>query len=289
MNRQAMLIVRRLRSGLQDDGYINPVFIQYNKIPRAKAHGILMMLASRDSPAFGGTDRSSSLLLVGRVLRSVSIKSVNMAENNINTKGLLLVITGPPASGKDTVVKELLNDSSLGFTRIVSYATREKREGEIEGVDHYFVSEDRFQSLRKSGNLIEHVRSGTTWKGTPKEPFLNIIHQDHKCIWRIDPFRSAKTKTLFYKHFGKRAGQLLYDKTVTIFINVTNKEMLKKRWMDRKKDEDINQFEIRYKKDMEVFNKLKQKYDYIVDNEGTVSDTVREIKNILYKTKLTNG
>ena len=206
-----------------------------------------------------------------------------MAANNftLNNNGLLLVLTGLPASGKDSVMKALVDDEDLGFRRIVTYATRKAREGEINGVDHHFVSEESFHQIKKSGGLIEHVKTGTTWKGTPKEPFLNIIQQNHRCIWRIDPFRSAKTKALFHKHFGKVTGEQLYSKTVTIFINVTDKETLKKRWMERKKDEDTKQFEIRYRKDLEIFNKLRHKYDYIIDNSGDIQKTISEIKNIV--------
>lgn len=204
-----------------------------------------------------------------------------MVHNTPTNSGLLLVLTGPPASGKDTIMRELLKDRSLGFTRIVSYATREMRSGETEGVDHYFVSEEYFYSIKNKGNLIEHVRTGTSWKGTPKEPFINIIHQNHRCIWRIDPFRGAKTKSLFYKHFGHELGHQLYSKTITIFINIADKETLKKRWIERKKDEDINQFETRFNKDMEIFNKLKNKYDYVVNNDGEIKNAVREIKNII--------
>lgn len=129
-----------------------------------------------------------------------------MVHNTPTNSGLLLVLTGPPASGKDTIMRELLKDRSLGFTRIVSYATREMRSGETEGVDHYFVSEEYFYSIKNKGNLIEHVRTGTSWKGTPKEPFINIIHQNHRCIWRIDPFREQKRNHYFINISGTNSG-----------------------------------------------------------------------------------
>jgi len=73
----------------------------------------------------------------------------------------------------------------------------------------------------------------------------------------------------------------LYNKTVTVFINVSDKETLKKRWLTRKKDEDIKQFEIRYAKDIEIFEKLKNKYDYIIDNDQNIEKTIEEIKTII--------
>ena len=201
--------------------------------------------------------------------------------NTDTDNGLLLVLTGLPASGKDTIVRALLADSSLKLNRITTFATREIRKGEINGKDHYFVSKEQFRLLQKKGALLEHVKSGTTWKGTPKEPFKNIIKFNHRCVWRIDPYRSIRTKTLFQKHFGKKMAEQLYSKTVTVFINVSDKETLKKRWLTRKKDEDIKQFEIRYAKDIEIFEKLKNKYDYIIDNDQNIEKTIEEIKTII--------
>lgn len=196
-------------------------------------------------------------------------------------KGLLLVLTGLPASGKDSVMKALLSDASLKFSRITTYATREMRKGEVNGVDHFFVNQEEFHLLQKNGLLLEHVRTGTTLKGTPKEPFLNIAKFNHRCIWRIDPYRSAHIKSLFQKKFDKKVAEQLYTKTVTVFINVTNKDALKKRWLGRKNNEDINQFEIRFKKDMEIFNKLKGKYDYVINNDRSLKKTIAEIKKIV--------
>ncbi len=204
------------------------------------------------------------------------------ADSSVQGKdGMLLIITGPPASGKDTVMKALLDEHDLNLSRIVTYATREIRSEEKNGVDYHFVSEEEFHYLRKKGHFIEHVKTGTTWKATPKEPFLNVVRQNHRCIWRIDPFRSARSKSLFIRQFGKETGEQLYNKTVTIFINVNDKEILKNRFLSRKKYEDIVQFEMRFEKDMKVFEKLKHKYDFVVDNSGDVNKTIKEIKEII--------
>ena len=51
----------------------------------------------------------------------------------------LITITGPSGAGKDTVAR-MLSDTG-GYKVLCSYTTRPKREGEIDGVEHYFVEQ----------------------------------------------------------------------------------------------------------------------------------------------------
>ena len=50
---------------------------------------------------------------------------------------MLLVICGKMCSGKDTIVKRLINK---GFKKVVTYTTRPKRRGETDGVDYHYIS-----------------------------------------------------------------------------------------------------------------------------------------------------
>ena len=74
--------------------------------------------------------------------------------NTDTDNGLLLVLPGLPASGKDTIVIALLADSSLKLNRITTFATREIRKGEVNGDDYYFVSEEQFRLLQKKGHYL---------------------------------------------------------------------------------------------------------------------------------------
>lgn len=80
-------------------------------------------------------------------------------------RGLLVVLSGPSAVGKDSVLKRVFQlDPSLKYS--VSYTTRQPRPGEVDGVDYSFVSDEEFDRLVEGGELLEwaHVhghRSGT--------------------------------------------------------------------------------------------------------------------------------
>ena len=62
----------------------------------------------------------------------------------LNTRGLLVVISGPSGVGKGTVRKALFNRTGHNLDYSVSMTTRAPREGEIDGSDYYFVSKEEF-------------------------------------------------------------------------------------------------------------------------------------------------
>ena len=54
----------------------------------------------------------------------------------------IICVIGKAAVGKDTLVNELLKDNQ--YRKAISYTTRPKRAGEIDGKDYYFISLEEF-------------------------------------------------------------------------------------------------------------------------------------------------
>ena len=69
--------------------------------------------------------------------------------------GKIFYLMGKSASGKDSIYNSLINDKSLELNGIVMYSTRPMREGEVDGQDYYFVSEEKIDEFRKQGKVIE--------------------------------------------------------------------------------------------------------------------------------------
>ncbi|MBP3676958.1 MAG: guanylate kinase, partial [Agathobacter sp.] len=56
--------------------------------------------------------------------------------------GKIICVMGKSSSGKDTIYEKLLNESQLDLKRIIPYTTRPIREGEEEGREYHFCSEE---------------------------------------------------------------------------------------------------------------------------------------------------
>ena len=68
--------------------------------------------------------------------------------------GRIYYIMGKSATGKDTVYKELLVRRP-DLKTIVPYTTRPIREGEINGVEYHFTTNEKLEELKKTGKVIE--------------------------------------------------------------------------------------------------------------------------------------
>lgn len=78
--------------------------------------------------------------------------------------GKIFYLMGKSSSGKDTMFKKLIEDKALGLKTIVGYTTRPMREGERDGVEYFFVDEEKMLLLEAEGKVIER-RSYNTVHG----------------------------------------------------------------------------------------------------------------------------
>lgn len=69
--------------------------------------------------------------------------------------GKLFCIMGKSASGKDTVFRRLTQDERLSLKKVVPYTTRPSRNGEVNGQDYYFVSDDAYNQMWDDQKIIE--------------------------------------------------------------------------------------------------------------------------------------
>lgn len=79
-----------------------------------------------------------------------------LQELNNKRRGVMFVFGAPSGTGKTTVIKKLLaEDDSLNWS--VSVTTRPAREGEVDGVDYHFVSEEEYSEMLKNDAFYENV------------------------------------------------------------------------------------------------------------------------------------
>ncbi len=111
-------------------------------------------------------------------------------------RGRLVVLAGPSAVGKSTVVrriKELLPE--LVFS--VSATTRDPRPGEVDGVDYHFVGPRRFAEMIAAGELLEwaEIHGGLQRSGTPRGPVEAALAAGSPILVEVDLAGARNVKT----------------------------------------------------------------------------------------------
>ena len=102
------------------------------------------------------------------------------------SRGLLIVISGPSGVGKGTVVKEFINDPDLNLTYSVSMTTRDKRPGEVDGVNYYFVTREEFEKARENGEMLETAEFVGNYYGTPLGEVEKLRNEGKNVLLEIE-------------------------------------------------------------------------------------------------------
>ncbi len=111
----------------------------------------------------------------------------------MSDKGILIVLSGPSGVGKGTVRKAVFSRPDAKFEYSISMTTRKPREGEVDGVDYFFQSKEKFEQLIEEGKLLEYAEYVGNYYGTPvdyvketleagKDVFLEIEVQGAKQV-----------------------------------------------------------------------------------------------------------
>ena len=104
-------------------------------------------------------------------------------------KGQLIVISAPSGAGKTSIIKNVikkLNDENRKSKFSVSHTTRLPREGDIDGSDYFFVSNEIFDELYEAGNFIETAEVHDYKYGTSKDFIDENINQGINVFLEID-------------------------------------------------------------------------------------------------------
>ena len=177
----------------------------------------------------------------------------------------LVVISGPSGVGKGTIVK-LLQDKykkeSKKLYLSISCTTRSPREGEIDGVHYYFITEGEFLKRIHDEDFFEYNKYGTgKYYGTPKSTVINYLNKGYDVILEID--------VNGYKQIKEQ-----YPDCVGIFIMPPSIDELYERLKGRGTEtKEVIEQRIETAK-LEISQ--KDLYDYIITNENEKSEEAME-------------
>ena len=165
--------------------------------------------------------------------------------------GKLIVISAPSGTGKTTVVKKLLQQST-NLEASVSFTTRKMRENEKEGLDYFFVSEKTFTNMIKNDDFLEHATVFGNFYGTEKKSVSENLQKGVNVILEIDWQGAQQIKRSM-------------PSCVMIFLIPPSKEVLLDRLKNRGTDSDQ---EIAYRFNQAVLDlEQSNKFDLVLVND----------------------
>lgn len=181
-----------------------------------------------------------------------------------NEKKKLFVISGSSGVGKGTVIEGFLKRNP-DFSLSISYTTREKREGEIDGVNYFYVSKEEFLQGIKNDEFLEWAEFSGNCYGTKKSFVEKCLKENKDLILEIETQGALQVKEKM-------------PESVLIFITPPSYEDLELRLRKRKTEsEEAISKRLDFVK-LEIEN--SDKYDYKIVNDK-LEDAIIEFEKII--------
>lgn len=178
-------------------------------------------------------------------------------------EGKLIVVSGPSGTGKGTIVNRVIQDTNCEFS--VSMTTRKPREGEIDGVHYFFVTEEEFVANIERDGFFEHAQAYGNRYGTPKAPIFEKMSKGIDVILDIEMQGALQVKKA-------------HNDAVLIFILPPSLKVLRERLLGRG-TETKEAVELRLSKTLDEFRYIDE-YDYLVVNDD-LENAVKAVEDII--------
>ena len=177
----------------------------------------------------------------------------------------ILILTGKSTSGKDSISDELIK---LGYKRLVTYSTRDKRKNEIDGITYNFISISDFLERLSKDFFLEfryyNTENGICFYGSSKDSYKKADDKTF-CILTPSGLRKLKENNIPYTAF---------------LIDISDEEILRRQIL---RHDEPTEAERRFQADKIDFEHCEELIDYTINNENRdVSDVAREIDR-MYK------
>ena len=184
--------------------------------------------------------------------------------NTDRFKRKLLIISGPSGVGKGTVIKQLIQQLDC-VDIAISATTRLPRNGEVDGVDYYFYTQQVFDKKVQNGDFIEYCNVHGNHYGTLNSEISRINSTGKICVLEIDTQGAKKIK------------KALSDAHL-IFLKPPSIQELQRRL--EKRGSETNS-DLRYRLDNAV-NELNESklYDFVLINDN-INVTVKRITDFI--------
>ena len=183
-------------------------------------------------------------------------------------ENIMIILSSPSGVGKTTLTKKI-QQKYHSFKISVSHTTRPPRTNEVDGVDYYFVSNEKFVKLINEGKFYEYAKIFENYYGTLKKNVDDTI-VENDIIFDID-WQGTKQLSQF-KNLN----------LIKIYLITENKKELKKRLIKRNQNT-LDEVEKRFNSFDEDIKHWSD-YDYIVINKN-LDVCFKQIENIILTNK----
>lgn len=183
----------------------------------------------------------------------------------MDSKGKIVIISGFSGAGKGTLMKALMHEYGQKYALSVSATTRSPRPGEQDGVDYFFVTHERFESMIEEDALIEYAQYVGNYYGTPRAYVEEQLEAGRNIILEIEIQGALKVKEKF-------------PETILMFVTAPTPQSLRERLLGRG-TESAEVIDARMCRACEESDGIES-YDYLIVND-TVASCVSLIDQII--------
>jgi guanylate kinase len=188
-------------------------------------------------------------------------------------RGIILILSAPSGAGKTTISRAAVK-AIAGLTASISLTTRPPREGEVDGVDYSFVTEEDFNHRIEAGELAEWARVFDARYGTPREPLERAVAEGRDILLDIDIQGARQIRERYPQD------------TVTIFVAPPSLKDLEDR-LRRRGTESEPAIAHRLERAREELNAGRD-YDYLIVN-ADVNESITRLRAVVEAERIRVG
>ena len=176
-------------------------------------------------------------------------------------------MAGPSGVGKDTIARGLIDRDPERYYFVVTATTRPMREGEVEGVDYFFVSNDEFARMIDEDELLEWAVVYNDYKGVPKKQIRDALDSGRDVIMRVDVQGAATIRKLI-------------PNAIFVFLSVESEASMERRLRERSSETD-SELRLRIATARKEMRRVDEFDYYIVNREGEPDETAHLLHSIV--------
>ena len=192
--------------------------------------------------------------------------------------GKMIILSSPSGAGKTTLVKKISKEKNYKIS--ISHTTRAPRSSEIDGVDYFFITQEKFQNLINKDAFLEYANVFKNLYGSSKEQVFKSLDNGQNVLFDIDWQGAEQIRK-----------KILNYNLISFFILPPSREILLDRLISRgeNKDEIIRMRMQEFDKDVLHWTE----YDFVVINEdlnkcyeqiiGYLENTIEYNKSVIEK------